>query len=382
MSDRANPPANNHFAALDSLRGLAAASVVLFHVRLLAGPAGPLFALGYVRNAYLMVDFFFVLSGFVIALNYAERIPDARAAARFVWLRFWRLYPLHLAFLFVLLAIEGVKWLAERRFGIALGGVAFATNDAWAFATNLLLAQSFGLTPQLTFNIPAWSIGAEFYTYLAFALVALATRRVMTVAAVIVAAGAMVLVLVSPDGLFLMQDGGFIRCLFGFFLGVIGCGVYRRLAARSVAASMAACLASLALVAALALLAWKPAPFFDFAIPPLAAVVVVALALAPGTRLSRVLSARPLAWLGRVSYSIYMTHWAVLLVATNLLLKLHFARAFGSGMPADIVLTLLCLAPVLLLSQWTFRHIETPWRDWSRRAGWQAVREAAPSPAQ
>lgn len=51
------------------------------------------------RNAYLFVDFFFVLSGFVIASTYQERIAGGFSVWRFMLLRLGRLYPLHIAVL-------------------------------------------------------------------------------------------------------------------------------------------------------------------------------------------------------------------------------------------------------------------------------------------
>lgn len=386
MSAPHTSSAGTHLTALDSLRGLAAVAVVLFHIRLLAKTvaAGPLLTLGFVNNAYLMVDFFFVLSGFVIALNYAERIPGPQAAARFLWLRFWRLYPLHLAFLLVMLAIESAKFIARNRLGIEFDDAPFAINSAWAFVNNLLLAQSFHLERQLTFNIPAWSISAEFYTYLVFALILLATRRLMATAALVAGASFLFLAHVSLDGLYVMADYGFIRCLLGFFLGVLGCGAYRRMPRLdTAAAARSACLAIAAIFAVIVLLSWKPSPAFDFAVPPLAAVVVVSLALAGGTPLARFLSMRPLAWLGTISYSIYMSHWAVLLVITNLLqhLAIDATRLFGNGAVADTALTAICLAPVLALSHLTYRYVETPFRDWSRRVHWRAAPAVASSAA-
>ena len=76
-----------HFAALDSIRGIAALSVVLFHIgwRDIVGD------LSYARNSYLMVDLFFVLSGFVIFYAYGARLKSIPDVSRFMWLRFWRL---------------------------------------------------------------------------------------------------------------------------------------------------------------------------------------------------------------------------------------------------------------------------------------------------
>jgi peptidoglycan/LPS O-acetylase OafA/YrhL len=102
-----------HHAALDSLRGLAALSVVFFHLSW----TGPLYELAYVRNSYLMVDVFFVLSGFVIFHAYQGRVTTLREARRFLWLRFWRVYPVHFLFLMVFVAIAAAKLLAQSRFG-------------------------------------------------------------------------------------------------------------------------------------------------------------------------------------------------------------------------------------------------------------------------
>lgn len=59
------------FAGLESLRGVAAVCVILYHVTWL----NPVYEFGLVRNASVMVDFFFVLSGFVIAHAHGRKMP-------------------------------------------------------------------------------------------------------------------------------------------------------------------------------------------------------------------------------------------------------------------------------------------------------------------
>lgn len=78
------------FAALDLLRGVAALSVLLWHAPQ-AGAAPPL------GRAYLAVDLFFVLSGFVIAHAYEERLRCGGHFGQFCVARLIRLYPLYLA---------------------------------------------------------------------------------------------------------------------------------------------------------------------------------------------------------------------------------------------------------------------------------------------
>ena len=84
--------ATHRYAALDSLRGVCALFVCLFHFR----ANGPIATLEFVRGSWLFVDFFFVLSGFVIAANYRERLVAGAFLRGFVILRFGRVYPLHL----------------------------------------------------------------------------------------------------------------------------------------------------------------------------------------------------------------------------------------------------------------------------------------------
>ena len=89
----------SRFSALDGLRGIAALAVVFYHVKFpnhFTTYPGLFF-----RNGYMAVDLFFILSGFVIYANYSGKIYNTASALRFIVLRFFRIYPLHLAILFV-----------------------------------------------------------------------------------------------------------------------------------------------------------------------------------------------------------------------------------------------------------------------------------------
>src|SRR5512141_2294033 len=95
----------NHFQALDGWRGLCACLVALFHFH----GYSPVYSWDVIRNSYLFVDFFFVLSGFVIAWNYSSRLGSAVEVKQFLVLRVGRLYPLHIFMLFLFLAWETAK---------------------------------------------------------------------------------------------------------------------------------------------------------------------------------------------------------------------------------------------------------------------------------
>ena len=96
--------AKNIFLPLESLRGFAAVSVALFHFNV-----GSSFNNSFTNNAGIMVDFFFVLSGFVIALSYMEKIKNCNDLVSFQKKRFWRLYPLHMVMLLIFVLLEFIK---------------------------------------------------------------------------------------------------------------------------------------------------------------------------------------------------------------------------------------------------------------------------------
>src|ERR1700733_1554994 len=86
---------------LTSLRGLAAWMVVLYHVRVAAAPTLGPDVVAIAAKGYLAVDFFFMLSGFVLWLNYAGRLRAGRLRewGDFIIRRLARIWPLHAAML-------------------------------------------------------------------------------------------------------------------------------------------------------------------------------------------------------------------------------------------------------------------------------------------
>lgn len=142
------------FHNLEALRGVCALLVALYH----AAWASHIAMLPIVRNGWLFVDFFFVLSGFVMTHTYwrgAARISTADDGREFMVRRFFRLYPTHLI---AYLAAFLVVWLGEllRAQGQAS---AIATMFSLDSLKTLLLLQTIVPT-QTTFNTPSWSISA------------------------------------------------------------------------------------------------------------------------------------------------------------------------------------------------------------------------------
>lgn len=359
--------------ALESLRGFAAVAVVLHHFSygsLLSENA-------FIRHSYLMVDFFFVLSGFVIALNYADRLSSAADVANFQLRRFWRLYPLHVFTLMLFLGIECLKYVFEQRTGIVANSPAFTDSGADAFLANLFLLQGIVLKT-LSFNIPSWSISVEFWTYLIFAALICLFRPRLRTYLVLICGTAAILFLLGGGQLETDPRFAIIRCIYSFFLGASAALLrpnFPQTAATPVAAT--------ALVVAILAIESIGGSRGEILLPLLFAVAVAAIAnLRKDAVLRRALELPGFVWLGTISYSIYMTHSFIGWIVTQ---GLRFGFRFPTHIAPDgatmltlgqglgTLVTLVALAGVLAFSQVTFRFIETPFRSgwplwrWSRR---------------
>ena len=96
----------NRIPTLDGWRGICAMLVALHHF----SANGAIAALPLIRNAWLFVDFFFVLSGFVITHAYSRKLQSGREVGAFTLRRFARLWPLHVAVLGAFVALELVRY--------------------------------------------------------------------------------------------------------------------------------------------------------------------------------------------------------------------------------------------------------------------------------
>jgi peptidoglycan/LPS O-acetylase OafA/YrhL len=144
---------SNRLIGLDGLRGIAALSVVLFHAIMAQTGSSQ-------GNAYLAVDFFFLLSGYVMARTYEARLGCGLSPSGFLRVRLRRLWPT--------MALGGLFGLAPL-YGSA--GETGPTGFAAIAMANLLLIPIF--TGRLAFplNPPSWSIFSELFANLAHAIV-------------------------------------------------------------------------------------------------------------------------------------------------------------------------------------------------------------------
>lgn len=360
---------NEKIVELESLRGLAAFSVVLTHI-----PPwnADYYANIFVRNTGEMVEFFFVLSGFVIALTYGGRILSLTDAARFQFLRFGRLYPVHLLFLLVVAGFEVLKLLFIRDAVSPPFEPGF--TGPREFVENLLLIQGLGFSVRpSSFNGPSWTISTEFYVYALFALVVLSVSARKNLAFAMLSVGAAILLILDMP--VLLPFSRFILCICGFFCGCLVAEISQRMKANGIV--LPAFLAPLSVAALVGYLMvsvhrtlWESVVTFLFS-----AFIVLAVASGEEGRFKRALRCAPLAWLGMVSYSLYMAHYSVIHgfdVALRRFANIPTVSIDGQPVaqlsaPVFAAVCLLLFLVVLLVSAASYYIVERPARLWSRR---------------
>jgi peptidoglycan/LPS O-acetylase OafA/YrhL len=151
--------AKREIRSLTGLRGIAAVYVVIFHYFLGVGMSNPLKTL--LAHGYLGVDLFFVLSGFVMALNYGHLFETGfsfLAYRTFLGRRIARIYPLYVAGTLVGFVLTQAALIEPLRSGSTSGNL----------VANLLMVQSWGVGQ--SYDPPAWSISTEWAAYLLFPL--------------------------------------------------------------------------------------------------------------------------------------------------------------------------------------------------------------------
>jgi peptidoglycan/LPS O-acetylase OafA/YrhL len=289
-------------AALTGLRAVAAVWVVLFHYRgdvvaLVPAlrPLEPVMAAGY-----LGVDVFFVLSGFVLAYNYSERLSAwrPREAVSFVQNRVARVWPVHL----VTLHADLLQAWVVGTLGVTAGG---HRRTVSAYLENLTMTHAWW-NDRPSFNAPAWSISAEWAAYLAcpVLLLLLARLRSAWVASALAAAGYAVMLTVFavwalPNGN--VAHAGMLRLAVEFCAGLLALRVYQR---------RPRLLGRLTLPLAVALVATVvvvPQAHRGYWLAPALGLLVLCTAVDVGP-LARVLARPSFVFWGEASYCLYMTH--------------------------------------------------------------------------
>ena len=366
------------FSVLDSFRGLAALCVVMYHMHFV----DTLTESNFFRGSFVFVDFFFVLSGFVLAHGYGYRtnlkFPE------FFRRRFLRLFPLHVVMLLGFIGFEASRWVAMHHFGFSFNSMPFSgSQDVSEILPNLLLLQAWlPSADAFSFNAPSWSISVEFYMYLLLFLTLLLGARFKQIAWLFLAlAGAYLTLNTTIWSNIFGLSNEVLRGLVGFFGGTVVYLLYRQFK------GLSAFEASNPKVFAVLFTVFEAASILSLIhvvsnntvtnnlnLIGLFCFVVLLFSFEKGL-IARSLRASFFQYLGKISYSIYLTHSLVLLCFNALIIAIQknlpgagftFVEAGGrhfDGGNAGINYLLMVVVTLVIIavSHMTFHQVERRW---------------------
>jgi peptidoglycan/LPS O-acetylase OafA/YrhL len=360
--------------ALTGLRSIAAVWVVVFHLGWFVQIALPTVASALhplLITGAQGVDLFFLLSGYVLALNYTERIGDRvrlKSTVSFLGARVARVWPVYV----VMLHVNALWMIVQLKFGHLPPVSEFSALSylRQLFMVELWSAPYFDGT---TWDGPAWSISAEWLAYMMFPLLALVLfrmrrltrgRSLLVLAFVISLAPSL---LVAGTGQFYTPYSWVLRILSQFTAGAVAYTAVARLRPSDRTRRTAGYLSVVVGVVIVCL-------FYQLVDHPVDRIrdspglinllflpLIVTLAIGT-TGLARVLSWRPFVFSGEVSYSLYLVHGLCVGVLTWVW---HQTSVHPTGMALHL------LAPAVLVTMFLFawflyRNVEEPGRKWIR----------------
>ena len=340
---------------LDGLRGFCSLMVVFYHYPQSFLPDF-IFSNFFIRESWSFVDFFFVLSGFVISYNYST-------LSNFIhfWLylkkRLIRLYPL---LFFTTITFLLFKVFSDNFFPELVSSPKTVRLYLLDTCNTLMMLNStpvFGeASKYLGMNHPSWSVSAEFISYVVFGLSSLFLFNKKNLFSFVIICLCLVVYVVKEQFYFSNYTWFFLRGIIGFN---IGCIVYWLFTVKFSIKN------NLELI--LPILIVSMSYFFynyefsfkgvvNLILRPLFFGFVILVLLKTNHYFSKFLESKPLKFLGKISYSIYLNHILLLLVLPRIIFK--FFGIPQSVFSEFLVLSLTILF-VILYSTITYVYIES-----------------------
>lgn len=352
------------FLVLDSFRGLCALSVVVFHLHIV----GTFTESAFFRGASLLVEFFFVLSGFVLAHGYAFK---EISFVQFTIKRTFRLFPLHIFMLMVFIVFEFGKLAAFELGGLSFNNPPFTgPGDPLLILPNLFLVHAWSsCTNALAFDYPSWSISIEYYTYFIFFISVFYLKKSKILAWTSISLTMLVLIAMKTE----FPASDVQRGLSCFFAGALTYSIYSCCKHLKVSYLCASLLEALLLITAIYTISSDIA-YKTIVETFLFCIIILIYSFEAGI-LSSILKGSFFTRLGAISYSIYMTHAAIIFILFSLLMILQ--KITGLNLTPTIdevrfittgneylnnVLIFVVLAAVVFVSLFTNKYIEKAWQ--------------------
>lgn len=331
-----NLQTKKHFEILDGLRGIAALAVVLFHFMEWAYTD---FSKNFIAHGFLAVDFFFCLSGFVIAYAYDDRMGKM-AVPEFFKSRIIRLHPLVIAG-----SVLGLLAFLFDPFGGPTEVYSAGRMILIFFCSILLIPfpvladRSFNL---FGFNAPAWSLFWEYMANVVYALVLYKLHRRYLWILTLISAVVLCLVCYRSNNLLGGWSGptfwdGAARVAYSFLAGLL---IYR---SNGIIKNK---LGFIGLSLLLFLAFMIPFNEWNWITEPLVVLFYFPLLIALGAGATLKPAVKKVCqFSGKISYPLYMTHYAVLWM---------FGHYYTTHKPDTMQLTFIIVSGIILLTGFAY----------------------------
>jgi peptidoglycan/LPS O-acetylase OafA/YrhL len=356
---------------LDGLRGVFSLMVMFFHYRENMLPE-MIYNNFFIRESYLFVDFFFVLSGYVIALNY-NIMNASDALVKYLKKRFFRLYPLLLYTTLLFFSYYLVLKLMKIYFpslSIFNGQDVINLKDECLYLidTIFLTNSTPFLGSTMGVNIPTWSISSEFISYIFYGIVVfLFVGRVRNLLLLGTIICGLLYSYYQADLFPFNGDFGFVRGLIAFNLGYfVWYFSNKNIKIPNIAEIF---------IPVLLLILFYYLNFYSvhqpetkqllgiFVVPLFFSFSILSFLKTDGL-ISRLLNLKIFQFLGNISYSIYLNHYLIILVIPKLIFWFFGLPQSSLNQVFVFILTTLV---VIVYSNFTYKYIEIRFTKYLRR---------------
>jgi len=353
------------FEVLDSFRGLAAIFVVLLHMNYL----GSITELKFFENAAVFVEFFFVLSGFVLVHSYGFR--DNLKFKDFIISRIFRLLPLHIIMFSVVFIIELGKLLAYNH-GVHFNNIPFENNNAIReIIPNLLLLQSWLPTfKHFSFNAPSWSISVEYYMYIILFITLLIKNKIRYFLWFIISNLAFILLLNYCN-----KANDILRGLSCFFAGSLTYLFYKKYHERFQYFKKYFTIIEFVLILSIIFLVISNIEHKSVILSLFFCITIFIFAFENGL-ISKILKFNLFKYFGKLSYSIYLVHYSILFsiiafaiiskkfFGLNITMMIEHSRYIDLGNSIyNNIAVIITLGIIIFISGFTYKYIEQKGQD-------------------
>ncbi len=355
-----NSKNRDRIVSLDSLRGIFAILVAVFHFDAILHALVPTGSQLFVRKGYLGADFFFILSGFAVYAGYSRYFLKTISLGvywKFIRQRFVRTYPLYIISLIWM-------WQIFSMFKRNFIGTDENTFNMTTLMANVLMVQAVSFDTHLSWNLASWAVSALWLTYFLFPFLVRSINKNTLGWLVIICGGYLSInyflyplsesISSIKNGrgyaIDVTHDFGMLRCFFGFILGMQIHKLYENKFAKK--------MLSLGMMIYIWLfilygLYWIGAADLWYIL------VFASMVLGNSYDTGTLLKFGLFRYLGKISYSIYLMHIPLIFFIIFLINRNQNIKAYFDSLPTIIYL-FIYLAALLAISTLTYQLIEKP----------------------